>query len=253
MSFSRRNRLPVLLALIAGLSIFLPFFGKPKSAVAEGLTTELPYVRVLSSLFRDLDASIASAGRVQPGSGEIRPIARPEAAIARTTVTSSSKSVAKGALDLPSTLTVASLDSLPAAQGDAQWQCLAEAIYFESRGEPLSGQVGVAEVILNRVDSSRYPNTICGVTHQGVRKGRRDCQFSYACDGRPENMTQATARARAGKLAALMLDGWPRTVTKGALHFHATHVSPRWAREMTRTAAIGAHIFYLPQTRTASR
>ena len=76
------------------------------------------------------------------------------------------------------TLDFAALDALPATTGGADWKCLAEAIYFESRGEPLAGQIAVAEVILNRVDSPAYPNTVCGVTHQGVGTAGRACQFS---------------------------------------------------------------------------
>ena len=69
-------------------------------------------------------------------------------------------------------LDFATLDALPRASGDAEWQCLAEAIYFEARGEPIEGQVAVAEVVLNRVDDRRYPKTVCGVTNQGVGSGR---------------------------------------------------------------------------------
>jgi spore germination cell wall hydrolase CwlJ-like protein len=149
-------------------------------------------------------------------------------------------------------LSVAALDALPPASGDEQWQCLAEAIYFESRGEPLAGQIAVAEVVLNRVDSRAYPNTICGVTRQGVGSGR-GCQFSYACDGRPETLRTPGARERAQKLARLMMDGLPRTITDGATHFHATYVSPGWARKFPRTAAIGNHLFYRQPTQVASR
>lgn len=148
-------------------------------------------------------------------------------------------------------LDFATLDATPAAEGDAQWQCLAEAIYFESRGEPLTGQVAVAEVILNRTRDRNYPNTICGVTKQGVGSGRA-CQFSYACDGRSDVMKSAQARTRSEKLATLMLAGRTHRVTDGATHFHTRAVRPRWARKMTRTAAIGHHLFYRPASRVAS-
>ena len=141
---------------------------------------------------------------------------------------------------------------MPPAEGDAQWQCLAAAIYFESRGEPLAGQIAVAEVVLNRVDDRNYPRTVCGVTTQGAGSGR-GCQFSYACDGRSDVMKSAAPRARAEKLAALMLEGRARSVTDGATHFHARYVRPGWAGRMTRTAAIGAHVFYRPATRLAQR
>lgn len=152
----------------------------------------------------------------------------------------------------PARLDFAALDAMPAASGDGQWQCLAEAVYFESRGEPLAGQIAVAEVVLNRVDSPAYPATICGVTRQGAGSGR-GCQFSYACDGNPDVMTSAVPKARAGKIARMLIDGRPRTVSDGATHFHATYVRPDWSRSFARTAAIGAHVFYRQPTRVAAR
>ncbi len=148
-------------------------------------------------------------------------------------------------------LDAAALDALPPASGDGQWQCLAAAIYFEARGEPIAGQIAVAEVVLNRVDDRTYPNSICAVTNQGVGSGRA-CQFSYACDGRPDVMRAAVSKQRAEKLARILLDGQPRSITEGATHFHATYVRPGWARQFTRTAAIGNHVFYRQPTRVAS-
>lgn len=133
------------------------------------------------------------------------------------------------------------LASLPAPTGDAEWQCLTQALYFEARGESLKGQFAVAEVILNRVDSPLYPNTVCGVVEQGNRNG---CQFSYHCDGRADAMADGAARDRAGRIARVMLDGAPRTLTLGATHFHTRSVRPDWSQRFDRTAAIGAHLFY---------
>jgi len=152
---------------------------------------------------------------------------------------------------VPAKLDFGTLDAMPPVSGDAQFQCLAAAIYFEARGEPLAGQIGVAEVVLNRVDSRNYPNSICAVTNQGVGSGR-GCQFSYACDGRPDAMTSAVPKARAEKLARMLLDGRPRSVTAGATHFHATYVRPDWSRRFARTAAIGNHVFYRQPTQLAS-
>jgi spore germination cell wall hydrolase CwlJ-like protein len=134
---------------------------------------------------------------------------------------------------------------LPAQGGNRDWQCLAEALYFEARGEPLKGQVAVAEVILNRVDAPGYPNTVCGVVKQG-RGGR--CQFSYVCDGRSDAIRERAAFVKAGKVARLMLDGAPRTLTDGATHFHTRAVRPDWARRLPQTATIGAHLFYRETT-----
>lgn len=134
------------------------------------------------------------------------------------------------------------LASVPATtSGDAEWQCLAEALYFEARGESVAGQFAVAEVILNRRDSALYPRTVCGVVKQG---NGRACQFSYACDGQSERMSERGAFLQVGKIARLMLDGAPRALTDGATHFHTRAVRPAWARRFPQTAKIGAHLFY---------
>ncbi|CAN5752799.1 cell wall hydrolase [soil metagenome] len=147
-------------------------------------------------------------------------------------------------------LSPAALDAMPKATGNEEWRCLAEAIYYESRGEPLQGQIAVAEVVLNRVDSRHYPGTICGVTRQGTGNGRV-CQFSYACNGKAERMASAGPRHRSEVLAAIMIAGRSRDLTDGATHFHATYVRPSWSRQLTRTAAFGQHIFYRQGTRVA--
>jgi spore germination cell wall hydrolase CwlJ-like protein len=136
------------------------------------------------------------------------------------------------------------LASFPPATGNEEWRCLAEAIYFEARGEGIRGQFAVAEVVMNRVDSARFPDTVCGVVRQGVGNGRGGCQFSYACDGKAERITEPAAFERAGKIARLMRDGAPRLLTVGATHFHTRAVKPLWSRTYARTAAIGAHLFY---------
>jgi hypothetical protein len=128
-----------------------------------------------------------------------------------------------------------------APKGDAEWQCLTEAIYFEARGESLEGQIGVAEVILNRVDSPLYPRTVCGVVRQ---RGSGGCQFSYVCDGRTDRMRERAPADLAGRIARAMLDGAPRVLTEGATSFHTRSVRPSWSRRYVQTASIGAHLFY---------
>ena len=144
------------------------------------------------------------------------------------------------------------LNSLPVAKGDQEWSCLSEALYFEARGETARGIFGVAEVILNRVDSPRYPSTVCGVVNQGTGAKHR-CQFSYTCDGRPETMNDSRARAMVGKVARIMLDGAPRTLTNGATHYHTKAVRPKWSKVFRRTTTIGFHHFYRNGNRLASR
>ncbi|MBN8185766.1 MAG: cell wall hydrolase [Salipiger thiooxidans] len=143
------------------------------------------------------------------------------------------------------------LASQPKASGGAQFQCLAEALYFEARGESLKGQFAVAEVILNRVDSPRFPNSVCGVINQGT--GRKyACQFTYTCDGLPEHISEPAAWDRVAKVAKAMLSGAPRALTNGATFYHTHAVRPSWSRKFTKTASIGDHFFYRAGYRVSS-
>ncbi len=146
---------------------------------------------------------------------------------------------------IPNALNADYLAQLPQPRGNQEFTCLAEALYFEARGETLQGQRAVAEVILNRVASKRYPDTICGVVNQGTGKKHR-CQFSYTCDGIPEVVNEPKAYTRGAKIARLMIDGLYESnqVTGGALFYHTTAVNPSWASAMTRTSQIGVHLFY---------
>ncbi|MDP1669456.1 cell wall hydrolase [Phaeovulum sp.] len=140
------------------------------------------------------------------------------------------------------------LAAQPEATGDAQFECLRQALYFEARGEPVSGQVAVAEVILNRVADPAFPNTICGVVKQSNGRG---CQFSYYCDGRTDTMRDLAAVSRVGKVARALIDGAPRALTGGATFFHAFWVRPSWRLDFERTTQIGVHTFYRKPVRTA--
>ncbi len=143
------------------------------------------------------------------------------------------------------------LAAQPAADGGDQWHCLSEALYFEARGESVRGMFAVGEVILNRVDSGLFPNTLCAVVNQGT--GRKyACQFTYTCDGLAETIAEPRAWERVGKVARLLMDGAPRTLTDGATHYHTKAVSPRWSRVYPRTASIDSHYFYRKPTQTAS-
>ena len=133
-----------------------------------------------------------------------------------------------------------------------QWRCLTKALYFEARGENLIGQVAVAEVILNRVDSKPYPNSVCGVVHQGERK-LNGCQFSFVCDGKAEHIGDRGVFEELGKVAWVMMQGKPRILTGKATHYHNTSVLPRWAKRLVRTARIGDHIFYRPTLQLSRR
>ena len=143
------------------------------------------------------------------------------------------------------------LDSQPKAKGDAQWECLSEALYFEARGETVKGQFAVAEVIMNRVAHSRFPSSLCGVINQGTGK-KYGCQFTYTCDGIAEKISEPRAFARVSKVARAVIDGKSPKLTNGATHYHTTAVSPSWARVYTKVARIGVHIFYRHNVRSAS-
>lgn len=150
----------------------------------------------------------------------------------------------------PDKMTRAYLAAQPVATGDDEWACLTEALYFEARGESVKGIFGVAEVILNRVDDRRFPNSVCGVINQGTGERYR-CQFTYTCDGRPETIREVAAYERVGKVARIMLDGEPRTLTSGATHYHTKSVNPKWSRVFPRTTTIGYHHFYREPVRAA--
>lgn len=131
--------------------------------------------------------------------------------------------------------------------------CLAQAVYHEARGEPESGQWAVASVILNRVESRAYPDTVCDVVFQNAHLPNR-CQFSFACDGRSDeggqgNIIDRESWVKSNVIAQIayrqFLDG--KRHEDGlttALHFHTTSVSPSWASAYAEVAAIGNHVFY---------
>lgn len=143
------------------------------------------------------------------------------------------------------------IDAQPKANGSSEWRCLAEALYFEARGETVKGQFAVAEVIKNRVKSERFPGSFCGVINQGTGK-KYQCQFTYTCDGHKEVIGEPAAFARVGKVARFIIDEEVPTLTDGATHYHTTAVKPRWSKVYTKTARIGVHLFYRHTWRTAS-
>ena len=154
--------------------------------------------------------------------------------------------------DVTGIYTRAQVDKLPSPKRSKEWACLAEALYFEARGESVKGIYAVAEVILNRVDDPRYPASVCGVVNQGTGEKYR-CQFTYTCDGRPETIADQRAYDRVGKIAGVMMSGKARALTRGATHYHTKSVKPKWSRVFPRTATIGYHHFYKQPSRLASR
>jgi spore germination cell wall hydrolase CwlJ-like protein len=136
------------------------------------------------------------------------------------------------------------LTLIPADRLDLEKRCLAQAIYFEARGESEEGRAAVAQVVLNRMTSGLYPATICGVVFQN-RSHRRACQFSFTCDGRPLRVRDAEAWTEASRIAEDVLAGKTWLADIGdATHYHANYVRPRWARSLKKIDVIGKHIFY---------
>lgn len=135
----------------------------------------------------------------------------------------------------------------PASDRSRELTCLAEGIYFEARGESIRGKLAVGRVILNRVESKAYPNSVCKVVYQNKHKRNR-CQFSFACDGKPDKINE---RAEWG--AILMHAAWlfangvedraPAQV-RHATHYHADYVRPYWSKKLWLTGRIGHHLFY---------
>ena len=135
------------------------------------------------------------------------------------------------------------LDSVRMPKMNRELKCLSEALYFEARGEQIEGQIAVADVIINRKNSKRFPSTICGVVSEGSHK-RNACQFSYNCDGKLELIYDKKTYKRIVKLSSMILTGSFSDVTNGATFFHASEVSPSWSKKFKKTRKIGRHIFY---------
>jgi spore germination cell wall hydrolase CwlJ-like protein len=125
-------------------------------------------------------------------------------------------------------------------------RCLANAIYFEARSEPIRGQMAVAQVVINRVFSGFYPNDVCGVVYQNASR-HLACQFTFACDGKSKAITDRGHWAVANRIARQTLDGqiYVPEVAKST-HYHAAYVRPTWVREMRKLVRYGLHSFYRP-------
>jgi len=126
-------------------------------------------------------------------------------------------------------------------------KCLAEAVYFEARGEAVRGQIAVAQVVMNRAFSGFYPNTVCGVVYQNKHR-HLACQFTFACDNVADVVREPDMWDRAKKIAKAMLDGqlWLPEVAKST-HYHAYWVRPSWVNEMKKMYKFGVHTFYRPR------
>jgi spore germination cell wall hydrolase CwlJ-like protein len=137
--------------------------------------------------------------------------------------------------------------NLDARQRAKSEKCLAEAVYFESRGEVKRGQIAVAQVVMNRTFSGFYPNNVCGVVYQNSHR-KLACQFTFACDGIPDKIDEPDMWEQAKDIARDMLDGklWLPEIGHST-HYHAYWVHPSWVNEMRKIHKIGVHSFYRPR------
>lgn len=122
--------------------------------------------------------------------------------------------------------------------------CLALTVYYEARGEIPDGQIAVAETVINRVEDSRWPDSICGVVTQNRHPtSLHRCQFSFYCDGKPEQPGDAIAWQQAQDIAEAVIEG---NLSLGieATHYHTTHTLPVWADSMESLGTVGDHVFY---------
>lgn len=125
-----------------------------------------------------------------------------------------------------------------------QIACMAMNIYFEARGESINAQVAVAQTVMNRVASSRWPNSICRVIFEGGERLYR-CQFSWFCDGKSDSPKDLSAFTKAVLLSERVIAGkWRSDLSHGATCYHNKDVSPSWAKAFPRVAQLGRHIFY---------
>ncbi|WP_245895329.1 cell wall hydrolase [Devosia submarina] len=136
-------------------------------------------------------------------------------------------------------------------RANSERDCLAQAIYHEARGESEAGQLAVANVIVNRARSGKFPSTLCGVIYQNAEKGRYRCQFTFACDGRSDTPGERRAWARSAALAQDVYAEFATGENVGAvpgstLYYHTTAVRPSWSNTFNAVAKIGSHIFYSP-------
>jgi spore germination cell wall hydrolase CwlJ-like protein len=152
---------------------------------------------------------------------------------------------------------IVSMSSFANADFNDEVRCMAENMYWESRNQTFHGLIAVGQVVMNRVEDSRFPNTICEVIHQGPTKRswknplvsypvRDRCQFSWYCDGKSDDIPEYDFEMYEfiRSLALKVSQNYFKDMTDGATHYHAYYVTPEWASSKTHTIKIDDHIFY---------
>lgn len=139
---------------------------------------------------------------------------------------------------------VAVANSTPAQAENTELKCMALNLYHEARGEDAVGIIAVGQVVLNRVNSKQFPNTVCDVVRQGGERLNR-CQFSWWCDGRSDRARDKEAWKQMVVYAILLLsDNRLGDPTVGAIFYHTVSVEPYWAASRTKVVMLGSHVFY---------
>lgn len=133
---------------------------------------------------------------------------------------------------------------ITALDGYRALNCLTNAVYYEAGNEPEDGQRAVAQVVLNRVRSRLWPDTVCGVVYEGSERLDYKCQFTFSCDGSMARMPDAAAWARSRRIAQQALAGQVYAPVGLATHYHTLAVRPEWSSTLHPVAVVGAHIFY---------
>lgn len=136
-----------------------------------------------------------------------------------------------------------------AQEGEEAKECLAKTVYFEAKGQSREAMAAIAAVVLNRVSNPEFPDSVCGVVHQGTQ---RACQFGWHCDGKPDRPREAEEWAKAQSVADAALAGNVRDATQGALYFHPTDLPPPWEIERERTLTIEPFVFYRETAKRAA-
>jgi hypothetical protein len=181
---------------------------------------------------------VIAPGQAQPGTGENDFSGLFRSAVAAITGSGAAAEPAPAPAPLPTLGELVSRFATDAA-ADREQDCLASAVYFESRGEPIEGQLAVAQVVINRAASGRYPTDLCGVITQHA-------QFSFVRNG---HMPMADRASEAWRKAVAIAHIAHEKLTQAelpssVLWYHADYVAPSWGKRLTRQAQIGLHIFY---------
>ncbi|WP_324808695.1 cell wall hydrolase [Sphingomonas sp. LY29] len=212
--------------------------GGSGQAFAQQITTAASNIPLVKAAVTATNASLPAV----PAIATVAPrVAAPLSQIAPPIMSRQLPSIFQGAA--PAAAVAPSLSSLVSAQIagaplDEEGKCLATAVYFESMGEPLQGQLAVANVVINRARSGRYPSSFCAVVKQKA-------QFSFVRAGRfPRIDPACQAWAKAQAIARIASQNLAQALPSDVLWYHADYVAPGWGRRLTRIDKIGAHIFY---------